>query len=607
MNVDTRELSDGFLSLAGGMYSGLDPLVLSNEGGVYAKGINVTAREGIIQTRPAFVHFAQLASGKFQGSFVWKLNSTDRLVYIINGVLYSMRFDTKAITTHGAYFDTTLDRAYFCQAYNWAVIQDGINQPKALEENTSGNAIVYTRPFPYTNSDSPPDSLKLLPGTIMAYAHGRIHYVTSDLPAIAPVLTDESDPDQLNATPNLTGLNGKASFVSSDVLDIYVPEFLFRMSEHRVLNEGGAIELPAELGYINGMSTMRNAATGTGHGPLIVFARDGVCAFDVSIPRNEWKNVQIGQVLFSTIGTGSPHSITQMNTDIGFIDTEGRLRSVKFEASNVGNSLVSLPMSHELDVFHKKDYTPYLASTSMCFFDSRLTWTMIGQTGPVYKALASLDFAKVYALGQPSGGPSYDGIWTGFDFQQTLMARDSNRNWRNFVVIKKNTENHLFVLDYEAVKDNNDKPIESSVWTRFMDFGQVVDTKALQYAEVWFSDIKTDSTVAIYFRPRGYPFWTLISSRTFNVPGGDPQTRRRVMFPVTVEDVGCEPVSQEKLNVATHFQFAIKWTGRLKIDRFRAVATLRSEPPTSCLDEDNPDNVEVTSGVELDDFSYQVF
>jgi hypothetical protein len=716
MNASQQELNDGFLSLLGGMHSGIDPMVISPDSGVYAKGINVTARRGIIQTRPSFVPFQQLASGNFQGGFVWKLESCDRFVYVIDGVLYSMRFDTKEITTHGSYFDVTEDRLYFCQAYKWAVIQDGENTPQALEENDSGSAVVYARPFPYVDSDSPPKELALVPGTVMSYAHGRIHYVPSDLPAIAPVITDEADPDQLNQIPTILPSNGKASFVSSDILDIYVPEFVFRMTEHRVLNEGGAIELPLELGYIYGMAAMRNAATGTGTGPLVVFAREGVCAFDVSIPRTEWKSVQIGQVLFSTIGTISPHSITQINTDIGFIDTEGQLRTIRYESSSVGNSLTSTPISNELDVFIKKDDNKNLENVSMSFVDNRLTWTMFGSnrnTGdvyeshipnipgflrldggvttyqwsdyldlknwfwasgsgvsagigdpddtaqpglsrrlqylqpspaghssvffkfkevqryvdvgglrqlyyshmfpskpesiPVYKALASLDFAKIYSMQGPSTNPGYDGLWTGFDFQQTLTARDDYRDWRHFVVIKKNSENHLFVLDETAIKDNNDTAIQSSVWTRFMDFGSQIDTKALQYVELWASDIATDTNVQVYFRPRGYEPWTLVASKTFEIPGGQPQVRRRIPFPLTVEEIGCEPVSQEKLNIATHFQFAIVWTGRMKIDRFRAVATLRVDPPYSCLEEDNPDNVEVEAGLELDDFAYSVF
>lgn len=607
MNANTRELSDGFLSLLGGMHSGIDPITLSAESGVYAKGINVIAREGVIQTRPAFVPFKQLASGKFQGAMVWKLDSTDRLVYVVDGVLYSMRFDTKAITNHGLLFSTSKDRMNYCQADRWAVIQDGTAKPQALEEY-SGNAILYTRPYPYTNgSDSPPKELALVPGSVMSYAHGRIHYVPTILPALAPALTDETDAEQLNLIPDLTTLTGRTSFVSTDIMDVYVPEFIFRMSEHRVLNEGGGIELPMELGSIHGMATMRNAATGTGSGPLVLFAREGLVAFDVSISRTEWKNNQIGQVLFSTIGTISPYSLTQINTDIGFIDTEGRLRTLKYEASNIGNSLTSLPMSHELDEFHKADTNPQLAATSMNFHDSRLTFTLLGGTGPIYKALASLDLAKVYNLAGAGTNPSFDGIWTGFDFQQTLTARDENKRWRHFVVIKKGNENHLFVLDSNAILDNNDKPIESTIITRFMDFGSAVDTKALQYVNIWFSDIKTDSQVELYFRPRGYPFWTPVATSSFVVPGGKPQFRRSVSFPLTIEEIGCDPVSEEKLSIATHIQFAIRWRGRLKIDRFRAVATLRVDPPGSCLEADNPDNVEITIGLELDDLAYRVF
>lgn len=605
MNATTQEQSAGFLSLTAGMHSGLDPIILADD--AYHKGINVICRSGTIQTRPAFVEYLKLPSGKFQGARIWKLESCDRLVCVIDGTLYSTRLDTKETLNHGLLFSQTVDRVYFCQAYKWVVIQDGASQPKALEEDSTGKAVVYTRPYPYKDKESPPKDLCLVPGTVMTYSHGRIHFVPSKLPAIAPVVSDYANPEQLNATPTVLDMNGKASFVSTDVLDIYVPDFLFRMTEHRVLNEGGAIELPNELGYINGMSTFRNAATGTGNGALVVFGREGVCAFDVSIPRDQWKEVQIGQALFSTIGTLSPYSITQINTDIGFIDTEGKLRTLKYESSGVANTLTSLPMSFELDVFHKQDTTPYLTATSMNLHDSRLTWTMRGQSGPSFMALASLDFAKYYAMGQ-ADKPSFDGIWTGFDFQQTLSARDANKTWRHFVIIKKGTtENVLFVMDDTAKLDNNDTKIQSTIVTKLYDFGSPINTKALQYFELWLSDVAVDSTVSVYFRPRGYPNWTLASSRSFHVPSGSPQVRRRVMFPVTVDDVGCDPVSGEKLCVATHIQFAVVWSGRLKIDRLRAAAALRVDPPVSCLDKDNPDGVGVVEDAMLSDFAYRVF
>ena len=339
-----------------------------------------------------------------------------------------------------------------------------------------------------------------------------------------------------------------------------------------------------------------------------IVGREGVCAFDVSVARKDWKNINIGQVLFSTVGTVSPHSIVQMNTDIGFLDTEGKLRTIKFENSQASNTLTSLPMSHELEVFHQTDTTPYLESASASFVDSRLCFTLKGDAGPVYKGLASLDFAKVYSMGGPDS-PAYDGIWTGFDFQQVLAARDSSRKWRQFVVEKSGTSgNTLLVLSDTAVKDLGSSSIESMVVTRFMDFGTVVETKVVKTLELWLSGIAEDSSITVYGRPRGFPGWVELGTKSFHVPGGEPQSRRRVLIPVSQEELACDPVSSEKLNVATQLQFALVWRGRLTIDRFRAVAALRVDPAASCLESDNTEEKEYdsdNSGTTLDYFRYR--
>ena len=241
----------------------------------------------------------------------------------------------------------------------------------------------------------------------------------------------------------------------------------------------------------------------------------------------------------------------------------------------------------------------------MNLHDNRLTWTMNGNLDGTFKSLASLDFAKVYALGK-ADTPSFDGIWTGFNFQQTLTIRDGDGERRHLVIVKDGVKNIAYVLDESAIKDDNTKDIRSIVWTRYMDFQQAVDTKVLKSVEFWLSGIATTSTVWVYFRPRGCPRWILAGTRKFNVPGGEPQYRRRVLFNISQEDVDCCRISKDKLNIATHFQFALVWTGRLKFDRLRAVAALRQDPFDTCVSEDNTEGVELTNGLQIDDFEYSV-
>jgi hypothetical protein len=227
---------------------------------------------------------------------------------------------------------------------------------------------------------------------------------------------------------------------------------------------------------------------------------------------------------------------------------------------------------------------------------------------PCFKALGSLDFARLYSMSGAEGA-AFDGVWTGFHFMHTFTARNAERVPLHMAAVRTESGgNKLLALDQDGseVKDAGGAGVESMIVTRFMDFQAPVDTKALKHVELWLSGIACDSSLAVYFRPRGVSGWTLAGSKTFNVPdGSEPQSRRRVNLPITVEEIGCDPVTGDKLNVATQVQFAIVWTGRLKLDRFRVIAGLRTDENTACDAEDNPDNnTYAGSGVELDYLRY---
>lgn len=606
---------DGFASLVDGMNSGLNPMFLKET--EYARGVNITSRGGFVATRPGLTVEKVLASGKFQGAGVWSLNSGDRIVFVVAGEVYVYDITLDDLTSMGSGYSATVDRCSFEQVDRWMVIQDGVTNPDALED-VSGTAAWYSD----VPANTDPPTLLYLPGTVMKYAHGRLHYVPTLQISGLPNLPGPStivDPDDYNVMPThvVPNVTGRLGFVSSDVRDNWDPQWVFRMSEHRVLNEGGDMSLPLELGYITAMTTMRNAATGTGVGALLVMARNGISAFDVSLDRAQWKatGVSIAQVLFSGSGTVSPYTVIPVNDDILYLDTNSHVRSLRYAKTQLAASsgaLANTPMSNELSYFVDLSDKTYLPSASAAFADNRFLFTLVGQAGPYYKALGSYDVAQLYTQASVDT-PSYDGVWTGFKFLQVLTAKKGGKQ-RLYAVVETASGNSLLILSEDEYRDLGTEPIEAQLVTKTMlgkdERGNTyVGMKRLRYCEFWLDEVKENVTLEVLYRAGHYPRWSLFGTKTIAVPtGSDSQSRRGVRIVLDDTTLEDNPITGENLNVGNDFQFAIKVTGACAVMRFQWFAESVSEAPTEC-ETDNAEGKSIDStspGTELDDFSYEV-
>lgn len=579
------EVFDGFTSLLDGMDSGIRPSLLKTT--AYARGINVSCRGGSIRTRPGFVKVADLPAGVFRNAGVWSLESGDRIVSAIGDTVHILNLSN----TLGHTFQNGFSyNCHFAQPDKWFLVQDGYSRPMVFEDN-DGTPVLYGRDAP---------EVCYVPGTVAFYAHGRVHYVPTYEVALTP--DPEAYPD---VVPNLFSTNGRTSFVSSDICDVLGdPQWVFRMSEHRILNEGGGLKLPLELGYITAMSAQRNSATGTGVGALVVFARNGVSAFDVSLARSQWKNNAISQVLFFGAGTQSPLGVAPVNSDLFYVDTVSHLRSIKYSGSAAGNSLATFPVSGPLEYFVDQSDLTLLSRASIAFVNDRVVWTICGEDN-YFKALGVLDTAQITGMSE-ADAPSFDGVWTGFKFLQVLKARWENRDTL-FVIVKGEGEaNALFRLDESAVTDGGNN-IECQLMTRAMNFSEApIDLKVLQYCDTYLADMNTDVAYSVYYRPLSNPVWGLFGEKTFSVPsGGLPQSRRKIRFGLDPSASLCDPVTGDKLFKGNEFQFCLKWTGSCIIDIFRVCANVVAEANLPCS-EDNANGVVVPENTLFADFSYEV-
>lgn len=615
---DKSNVVDSFTVLTGGMNSGSDPVMLGS--GQYSKGINVSCRGGMIHTRPAFVREnVDLPQGIwFQGAARWSTDDGDKIVVCCSGQLSIVGIepggDGKLPVQALGVFSDPQNQVFMCPVDRYFVVQDGV-RTAVVEWNSESNAAVFVR-APYRTPEGADDVF--LKGTVMHFCHGRLHQVPKYVPVVSNYKAEGGVLTELAFAES--GSPGGRYLVSSDILIPTSPETVLRWKEQADASYGGARSLPVELGNIRGLASLRNAATGTGVGQLIVFAQDGVAAFDVSRPRQTtatvsgsngdsvtinqlgWGMSAISQVLFFGGGMESPNAVANVNNDLVYRGSDG-MRFLQYGVANgqSGSSswaLSNTPRSHEIDEFLKADTHSHLPYVSLVLADHRMLMTSVGRGPRTFSGLISMDTAINYNITQSSSQPPYDGLWTGLSFHHLVTAMKSSGKKVAYVFADGPT---LYRIDDEVYRDNDTCSIESQMTTRSMFVASRFISKELKYVDLWLSGLRHNVDISVYYRPGKRAYWTQMGcTKQLKVAAGsNPQERSRLRF---------APAAISADRTGQTFQFLIIWRGWAQIDRFLTVATPVGEIPPDCR------CIELTPVMEIpgpgnlvsNDFSYEV-
>ena len=582
------EVVEGFVSLIGGMMQDLDPVLLAKT--QYAKGVNVTSRKGLIKTRPNFIEIpiVGMPTGKFQGAAVYHLEDADRIVFAVAGHIWGINLSTMTIIDYSIQcgnLSATVDRMYFCQPDKYFVVQDGVTCPLVLDTETA-------RLADQANSEVPT-------GTVMAYGHGRLFIVISKLNGVDV---------------------GRRFFVAGDIIYPTATARVLKFTETDYLSGGGAFSLPNELGFIESMDFIRNAQSGSGLGPLIVFAQKGCSAFNVNASRSTWQDIDISQVLFMgrQVGTFATQGVVPVNSDLLYRSRDG-IRTMGYSSAATSGELGVLannPISTEVEDELAYDTDADMSMVSSAVFDNRVYITTRPEAtarGRYFKGLVVADASPV-AEGGRSAGVIWDGIWTGLRFLSVLVANYSGQEALYSLAEGAGGLCRLFYLpDGSEYTDGGTSRPVARVYTRSYGFegGNVGSIwKRFKWAEVSFSDIKGQMDANVYFRPDGYPLWIPCTSGVCEATmtaGGFPQVRRRIRF--TPVDGYADNSTGQNPVFGLDFQFCIEITGHARLDKVRFIADdFRLDVNLGCLM--SPIAVKLvassSTGVELDDFDYEV-
>lgn len=563
-------MQDVLFHLYKGMNQSVDPIFLSD--GYASRLINCNISSGRAATRPGFTFVSSLAGGKYQGSkrepYTYEDSSYN--AYAINGFIYLRDIDTGVITLVGS-MSGSASKVYFCQADRYLIVQDGVSTPLIIEGLTSRSASSVDNEVPI--------------GTLMIYGHNRLYMV----------------PAQVQGQDAYSRY-----FIAGDIMLPNDPATVLKFTETEYLNGGGAFALPHDFGPIGAMGFFKNQDTGTGYGPLVVIGEKGGSLFQINAPREQWQDIDISTVLFNDIGSDSPFAVFSINDDLFFRGIK-HIRTVKQAASVARGAVGPTTSGISTEVYDEieKDQDGTRSYVSSAYDGDHIYFTADGSVtsdGDIaFKELIAMNTYVTHSL-SGEGKLVYDGLWTGFDFLGLLTA---TKRSDLMVIVKRDGQNELWKLDASADNDNGITSIECRVYTPLMLWKETyLNGKSLSHMDLWFSDIGTDIEVSVYYRPEGYPYWSLFDSGTMlRTLSGPDQLRSRIRLELP-EEVDSDVVSDRILSVSEAFQFMIEWKGSAKLLKMTVVADEREFDWTVIGDAGNGE--EVTAGVELDDYGYEV-
>jgi hypothetical protein len=356
---------------------------------------------------------------------------------------------------------------YFQQAENWLIIQDGLNAPY-LYDGTS---------FRRAASDEVPV------GGPMAYGKGRLWVA-----------------------------NG-SEYYGGDLVygdPAYGRDSVIRFTENTFINEGGAFAV--SNGPITGLAFAANLDTSLGDGDLLVFTPTATYAFNAPVDRDVWKDLNYPIQRFALLNFGSfnHESIVPVNGDLFFRAQDG-IRSLIYarrDFTEFGNTPISRQVTRALA--YDTDF--YLTAASSVNFDNRLLMTIqpqkVNNRGVVHRGVVVLDFDLVSGMGRKLP-PAWEGVWTGVDVFQMLTIRIQKQE-RCFMFGLNQGDIGLFEVTKNGQFDfdgYDDVPIDWTIETRSLTFGEPTNKKRLVSAEQWYDQVMGNIEAKVYFKANEGECW----------------------------------------------------------------------------------------------------
>lgn len=481
---DRNRLVDGYLSVEGGMDSGMPPSLIGKNRVAWA--VNCTFREGWPEPRPGWINRemdfgssedlrAGLEDGYFQGAGTYL--SDDGRAYIAvstSGRVFTIDvtggYAVAEITIPGDPNQVTQPHAWFEQAENWLVVQNNLNPAFLFNGSSSRRAADKEVPV----------------GGPMAYGKGRLWVARGN---------QYRGGDLVYSDPT------------------YGRDSVIRFTENTFLNEGGAFAVPA--GDVTGMAFGANLDTGLGDGDLLVGTLTNIHAFNAPVDRDVWKNMEqpLQRYAARAFGSVNHESMVLVNGDVIYRAPDG-IRSLQYSRRDF-DMWGQTPISRQVHRALRFDTGDWLTEASAVNFDNRLLMTIQPQRdndhGIWHRGLVVLDYHHVTGMGEKRP-PAWEGVWTGLRILRILTI-EVGKVIRCFILALSNAGRlQLWEVTKNAAFDRNDVDDVQIQWiveSRNMTADRPTGWKRLTGAAQWLDRILGSVSLQAFYRADESECWRI--------------------------------------------------------------------------------------------------
>lgn len=554
-------VSDGFVSLLGGVDSSRSPSLIQQDQAAWAG--NVDFRNGFPKTRPRFFQVPLtyptdeiadwVENHALQGSVVFYPEYRQAVIVAsIGGRIFEISEDGQVseitpvllTTTIAGFTAPAVDDEVVVMVSDAGIVKEGlpitINGSRYTVESVSGMSVTVT-------------NLNATPGAVASGAtvialdansstNGRAWMQQAEIFLIIqdgqrlPIIYDgsksiRSDITKQQVPAGTVMAYGKGrlwvavqgnKFVAGDIVggEVHNPDYervdsVLYFTENTFLKGGGAFSVPLQSGNITAMIFMPVLDTSTGNGPLLVFTESAVFSCDASEDRDTWGATRSPIKTIVIVGSGAvgQYAVAQTtNSDIFYRAKDG-VRSFYLAMRQFTNSWGNTPNSTEMDRVLPFDDPLLLQYGSMIQFDNRLLFTV--QPLPTlenayHRGIGVLDFNLISSM-RGKAPPVYEGVWSGF--QPTLLFKGTISGVERAFAWGRSASglNQLWEFGKNSGFDNSDARVSSFLETRSM-FGRSqnaspLTAKRIESIELFIDDIKGTVDFTLYYKPDQYPCW----------------------------------------------------------------------------------------------------
>lgn len=537
---------------------------------------------------PSDVH-ALFENSIFQGAIVFERYSQIVLmvgghIFKIDPAFWKVTDKTPLRTLTPPVFDANapnLYRAWFCEAENWIVAQDGNSIPWIYD----GTSVVRS------DTIGTGGRVQVPIGKAMCYAQGRLHvaYASGRAFVIGDIVGGDS---------------GTAAYDFKDSVLCF--------TENNVINGGGSFSVPINSGLLTAFRPIAQIDTSMGQGPTAVFTTNAIFSLNLPTDRTTWQTVNfpIGTVSNVANGMTSDRCTPNVNGDIWGRAPDG-WRSFLVARRDFQSAWVNAPLSQEVSRAVDDDDQNLLGYMSASYFDQRLLGTTrpyrVWGHGIAHQGMVQLDFQPVASLSERSPLPTWLGNATGVRVLQVLSG-NINGVQRCFVfALSAANKIELWEVTRKSAFDSDgtqDVPIGWSFETAAFSFTTAVSVAgttavSLPGRELWSLDggrlfvdeIEGNVSFTFYWKADQDPCWHLwhsfsVCSNVSPCPipddcgcPGVAQYRKPLWLPEP-RVAGCDDANDKPYHIGREFQVRAEIVGRCRIKQLELVAHAQEDDVT---------------------------